>query len=251
MDSLFPGAGTVINVFAIIGGSIIGGFLGHRFKERMRELVTDSLGLVTIVVGFMSAWVVGSAALSDAVGEGFPLLVVLGALLLGAITGTLLKITEKFDSIGTFLNQRLSGKSSDSSRFIEGFVSASLLFVVGPLAIMGGISDGLGTGVDQLLLKSSLDFFAAMAFAASFGSLGVASSALSVGVYQGFFTLIGVGLGSAISSAQIDALTATGGMLLIGVGLRLLNIRQIRVADLLPALLFAPLLVLVMASLHS
>lgn len=116
---------------------------------------------------------------------------------------------------------------------------------------MGGISDGLGTGIDQLLLKSSLDFFAAMAFAASFGALGVASSALSVGLYQGVFTVIGVGLGSAISDAQIDALTATGGMLLIGVGLRLLNIRQIRVADLLPALLFAPVLVLVMASLHS
>lgn len=251
MDSLFPGAGTFINVFAIVGGALIGGFLGSRFKDRMRELVTDSLGLVTILVGFMSAWVVGSSSLSQAVGEGFPLLVVLGALLLGAITGTLLKITEKFDSVGEFLNKRLSGNSSQTSRFLEGFVSASLLFVVGPLAIMGGISDGLGTGIDQLLLKSSLDFFAAMAFAASFGSLGVASSALSVGAYQGFFTLIGVGLGSAISEAQIDALTATGGLLLVGVGLRLLNIRQIRVADLLPALLYAPLIVLVMASLRS
>ncbi len=250
MDSLFPGIGTVINVFAIIGGATIGGFLGHRFKERMRELVTDSLGLVTVVVGFMSAWVVGSKALSNEVGEGFPLLVVLGALLLGAITGTLLKITEKFDSVGILLERRFGG-SGNSTRFLEGFVSASLLFVVGPLAIMGGISDGLGSGIDQLLLKSSLDFFAAMAFAASFGSLGVASSALSVGLYQGFFTLIGVGLGSAISGAQIDALTATGGMLLIGVGLRLLNIKQIRVADLLPALLFAPLLVLVMGTLHN
>lgn len=250
MDSLFPGAGTVINLFTIVGGAFVGGFLGNRFKERMRELVTDSLGLVTVLVGLMSAWVVGSENLSNAVGDGFPLLVVLGSLLFGAITGTLLKITEKFDSVGIFLNARFGGEG-DSGKFLEGFVSASLLFVVGPLAIMGGISDGLGTGIDQLLLKSSLDFFAAMAFAASFGALGVASSALSVGLYQGFFTFIGVALGSAISDAQIDALTATGGLLLVGVGLRLLNIKQIRVADLLPALLFAPLLVLVIRTLSG
>lgn len=250
MDSLFPGAGTVINLFTIVSGAVIGGFLGHRFKERMRELVTDSLGLVTVLVGLMSAWVVNSDKLSAAVGDGFSLLVVLGALLLGAISGTLLKITEKFNSVGNFLNTRFGG-TGDANRFLDGFVSASLLFVVGPLAIMGGISDGLGTGIDQLLLKSSLDFFAAMAFAASFGALGVASSALSVGIYQGFFTVIGLALGSAISEAQIDALTATGGLLLVGVGLRLLNIKQIRVADLLPALLFAPLLVLVIGTLSG
>ena len=247
MDSLFPGAGSVINVFAIVAGSLIGGFLGHRFKERMRELVTDSLGLVTVVVGFMSAWVVGSKNLSDEVGQGFPLLVVLGALLLGAITGTLLKITEKFDSVGTFLNQRFNGSSSDSSRFIEGFVSASLLFVVGPLAIMGGISDGLGTGIDQLLLKSSLDFFAAMAFATSLG-WGVAVSALPVGIYQGVWTVIGFGLGEILDGYQVDAMTVVGGIMLICIAFRLLNIKSVAVGNLLPALAIAPLFALIVHS---
>jgi uncharacterized membrane protein YqgA involved in biofilm formation len=242
MNDLFVGAGTVINVVAIVSGALLGGLLGNRLSNRLRDLVTDVLGLVTLLVGMMGAWTVSSAALTNAVGEGFPILVLLGALLIGGIIGTLLKITERFDSIGNFLNSKFNS-GGESARFIEGFVSASLLFVVGPLAIMGSISDGLGTGLDQLVLKSSLDFFAAMAFAASFGAFGVAASGLSVGVYQGAFTVLGVLAGSALSIAQVDALTAVGGVLLIGVGLRLLSIKQVKVADLLPALLIGPLLV--------
>lgn len=242
MNDLFVGAGTVLNVITIVAGAIIGGLLGNRLSNRLRELVTDVLGLVTLLVGIMSAWLISSAQLNDAVGDGFAILVLLGALLIGGILGTWLKITERFDSVGTFLNSKFNS-GGESAKFIEGFVSASLLFVVGPLAIMGSISDGLGTGLDQLVLKSSLDFFAAMAFAASFGAFGVAASALSVGSYQGLFTLVGVLAGSALSIAQIDALTAAGGVLLIGVGLRLLAIKQVKVADLLPALLIAPLLV--------
>jgi uncharacterized membrane protein YqgA involved in biofilm formation len=246
MNDLFVGAGTVLNVVCIVAGAIIGGLLGNRLSNRLRELVTDVLGLVTLLVGIMSAWLISSAQLNDEVGDGFAILVLLGALLIGGILGTWLKITERFDSVGTFLNSKFNS-GGESAKFIEGFVSASLLFVVGPLAIMGSISDGLGTGLDQLVLKSSLDFFAAMAFAASFGAFGVAASALSVGSYQGLFTLVGVLAGSALSVAQIDALTATGGVLLIGVGLRLLAIKQVKVADLLPALLIAPLLVSLLA----
>ncbi len=246
MNDLFVGAGTVLNVVSIVAGAIIGGLLGNRLSNRVRELVTDVLGLVTLLVGIMSAWLISSAQLNDAVGDGFAILVLLGALLIGGILGTWLKITERFDSVGIFLNSKFNS-GGESAKFIEGFVSASLLFVVGPLAIMGSISDGLGTGLDQLVLKSSLDFFAAMAFAASFGAFGVAASALSVGSYQGLFTLVGVLAGSALSVAQIDALTATGGVLLIGVGLRLLAIKQVKVADLLPALLIAPLLVSLLA----
>ena len=242
MNDLFVGAGTVLNVITIVAGALIGGLLGNRLSNRLRELVTDVLGLVTLLVGIMSAWLISSAQLNDAVGDGFAILVLLGALLIGGILGTWLKITERFDSVGTFLNSKFNS-GGESAKFIEGFVSASLLFVVGPLAIMGSISDGLGTGLDQLVLKSSLDFFAAMAFAASFGAFGVSASALSVGSYQGLFTLVGVVAGSALSTAQIDALTAAGGVLLIGVGLRLLAIKQVKVADLLPALLIAPLLV--------
>ena len=117
-----------------------------------------------------------------------------------------------------------------------------MLFAIGPLAILGSISDGMSTGIDQLVLKSSLDFFAAMAFAASLG-WGVAASAIPVGIYQAIWTVIGLALGSVLSAYQVDAMTITGGLLLICIGLRLLKIKEIAVGNLLPALFIAPVLV--------
>ena len=133
--------------------------------------------------------------------------------------------------------------------FVEGFVTASLVFCVGPLAILGSLSDGLGLGINQLALKSVMDGFTSIAFAASLG-WGVAASALVVGVYQGTLTLLGWALGSVLSAAQIALLTATGGLLLVGIALRLLRIRQVPVGDLLPALLVAPILTAIVAALR-
>jgi len=133
--------------------------------------------------------------------------------------------------------------------FVEGFVTASLVFCVGPLAILGSLSDGLGLGINQLALKSVMDGFTSIAFAASLG-WGVAASALVVGVYQGTLTLLGWALGSVLSGAQIALLTATGGLLLVGIALRLLRIRQVPVGDLLPALLVAPILTAIVAALR-
>jgi uncharacterized membrane protein YqgA involved in biofilm formation len=130
--------------------------------------------------------------------------------------------------------------ASSESPFVEGFVSASLLFVIGPLAILGSVSDGMSQGIDQLLLKSSLDFFAGMAFASTLG-WGVAASAIPVAIYQGVWTLVGLFLGNVLSQYQIDAMTICGGLLLVGLGLRLLDIKKMPVANLLPALIFAPL----------
>jgi uncharacterized membrane protein YqgA involved in biofilm formation len=125
---------------------------------------------------------------------------------------------------------------------VQGWLTTSLLFCVGPLTILGSLSDGLGRGIDQLVLKSTLDLFAATAFAASFG-IGVLFSAVSVAVVQGCLTLLGVLLGAVVPEAQVAALTAVGGLLLIGIALRLLRLRDLPVADLLPALLVAPVLV--------
>lgn len=133
------------------------------------------------------------------------------------------------------------------ARFIEGFVDASLIFCIGPLAILGSLSDGLGTGIDQLALKASLDGFASIAFAASLG-WGVMASAISVGVVQGFFTILAVFVGPFLSNAMIASVTATGGVLLIGVGLRVLRIKSVAVGDLLPALIVAPLLTAIVAA---
>jgi uncharacterized membrane protein YqgA involved in biofilm formation len=129
------------------------------------------------------------------------------------------------------------------SPFVEGFVTASLIFAIGPLAILGSISDGMSTGIDQLVLKSTLDFFASIAFAAALG-WGVAVSALPVGVYQFAWTGIGFALGSVLSDYQVSAMTATGGILLLGIAFKLLNIKQIAIGNLLPALAVAPLLAL-------
>ena len=242
------GLGTLLNVVAIVVGAIIGTLLGDRLSTKTRNVVTDALGLMTLLVAGLSIIDITKPEFKDAVGPGMGVLIVLGSLILGGITGSLWRLEDRFESIGLKLKKSLKKRiKSQDANFVEGFVSASLLFVVGPLAILGSISDGLGKGIEQLALKSSLDFFASIAFAASLG-IGVAFSALAVGIYQGLFTLLGFGLGDVLSEPQVIALTVTGGLLLVGVSFRLLKIKQLPVADLLPALFYAPILVaLVMA----
>lgn len=283
------GLGTVINIIAILIGSAIGVALGHRLPQRTRDVVTDGLGLLTLLVAALSAAAVLDPSVSEAVGAA-GILIVLGSLLIGGIIGSLLSIEARLEGLGERIRARLSrrvavdelagsGSRADSgvegpdedaidvevegaladpapaepgadgsgSTFVEGFVTASLVFCVGPLAILGALSDGLGLGIDQLALKSVMDGFASIAFAASLG-WGVAASALVVGIYQGTLTVLGWALGSVLSIAQISLLTATGGLLLVGIALRLLRIRHIPVGDLLPALIVAPILTAIVAA---
>ncbi len=249
MTSLFTGAGTVLNVLTVLLGAGLGMAVGHRLRERTRSVVTDCLGLVTLLVAALSAASVVDPALTSATGSGAPVLIVLGSLLIGSVIGSLIGIEERLEGLagtiqGVVARRTTSEGGTDHQareRFIEGWLTASLLFCVGPLTILGALSDGLGRGIDQLALKSVLDGFAAMAFAASFG-VGVLFSAVSVAVIQGVLTVVGVLLGSFVPDAHIAALTATGGLLLAGIGLRLLRVRDIPVGDMLPALVVAPLL---------
>ncbi|KGN38811.1 DUF554 domain-containing protein [Knoellia subterranea] len=262
MDASFPGLGTVINVATVTVGALLGMAVGHRFPDRTRSVVTDCLGLTTLLMAGLSAVSVTDRALSDATGDGAPVLIVLGSLLIGSIAGSLLRIGDRLESLAGTIEAWFSRRSpaladSDDSdapvvdgaprgttareKFIEGWLGASLLFCVGPLTILGSLSDGLGRGIDQLLLKSVLDGFAALAFASTFG-VGVLLSAASVAVVQGTLTVVGVLLGSILPEPHILALTATGGLMLAGIGLRLLRIKDVPVADMLPALLVAPLL---------
>lgn len=236
---MFPGIGTVINISTIIAGASIGVFVGAKMSARTRVLLTDVLGLTTILAAAGALASLWSARYISALPTGWSLLTILGALLIGGFIGSAAKLEDRLDSFGEKL--RIRFRASKESSFVEGFVSASLLFAIGPLAILGSISDGMSTGIEQLLLKSTLDFFAAIAFAASLG-WGVAASALPVGIYQGFWTVLGVGLGSILTGYQIDAMTITGGVLLLGIGLKLLKIKEIAVGNLLPALATAPLL---------
>lgn len=248
---MIPGIGTIVNVATVLLGATAGVLLGNRLPVRTRDLVTDALGLVTLLIAGTSAMAVLDDDLADQVGDSAPMLIVLGALLIGGIAGSLLRLEQRVEALGGWLQGRLTKESGsvERHRFVEGFVVSSLVFCTGPLTILGSLNDGLGNGADQLLLKAALDGFAAIAFAASFG-WGVAASALTVVVVQGSLTLVGLGLGDVLPDAHLASITAAGGLLLVGVALRLLRVREIPVADLLPALVVAPLLVEVAAALH-
>ena len=237
------GLGTLINVLAIVVGATIGVLIGNRLPDRTRATVTDALGLITLIIGALNIVAITDADFVEVVGSSWTLLVVLGAVVIGGVIGSLLRIEGRLESFAGWLQRRLSRDNSSEARerFIEGFVTSSLLFAIGPLAILGSLNDGLGNGIEQLTLKSALDLFAALAFAATLG-WGVALSAVPVGIWQGFLTLVGVFAGALLPAAMIASITATGGVLLLGIGLRLLHVRQIAVGDLLPALVVAPLL---------
>jgi uncharacterized membrane protein YqgA involved in biofilm formation len=243
---MFVGLGTVFNLLTIVIGAGIGIALGGRLPKKSQKMITDVLGLITILGATSALIPLWSSDFKESLPDGSPLLLILASMLLGGLTGTALRIEQRVESFGENLRKRF--KASRESSFVEGFVSASLLFVIGPLAILGSVSDGMSQGLDQLILKSSLDFFAAMAFASTLG-IGVMASIIPVGIYQGFWTLIGLFAGSVLEQYQIQAMTICGGLMLVGIGLRLLDIKKMSVANLLPALVIAPVLATVLHSL--
>ncbi len=243
---MFPGLGTLVNVATVLIGTLIGVLVGHRLTQRTRDVVTDGLGLVTLLIAALSAASITDGRWTAAVGDSAPLLIVLASLLVGGIVGSILRIEDRLEGFGSWLQSRLHARaggrseSAERQRFIEGFVASSLVFCVGPLTVLGSINDGLGNGPDQLYLKAALDGFASIAFAASLG-WGVAASAIAIIVVQGSLTLLGAALGDVLPDPHLAALTTTGGLMLVGVALRLLRLKQLPVGDLLPALLAAPL----------
>ena len=241
------GLWTIINVLAILIGTAAGILIGNRLSDKTSRVVTDGLGLVVLVLGGLNVISLLDSEFISAVGPGIPLLIVIGAILIGGIVGSGLKIEQRLENFGALIQKRFAGKGSKGTKekFITGFVNASLVFTIGPLAILGALSDGLGQGIEQLATKSILDGFASLAFAASLG-WGVALSAIPVGIWQGLLTLLAFTVGSVMSAPVIAAITATGGVLLLGVGLRLLQLRQVAVGNMLPALVVAPVLTLIL-----
>ena len=228
--------GTAINVGTILAGSCIGVSIGSRLPEKMRDTVLHGLGLLTILVGLQ-------------MGLGTKnILVVMGAMLLGGLLGELLRISDLLDRMGAFLQSLMAGHRSRT--FGEGFVTASLIFCVGPMAILGSIQDGLSGDYRLLTIKSVLDGFAAIAFSASLG-WGVAVSALSVLIYQGGITLFASSISHFLTDPMVVEMTATGGLIIVGIGIRLLNLREIRLANFLPALAIAPMIVMLIPRIEA
>ncbi|MBU2603002.1 MAG: DUF554 domain-containing protein [Actinobacteria bacterium] len=221
--------GTAINMGAVILGAAVGVGLGQRLPARVRETVMDGLGLLTFIMGLRMAF------------ETEQFLVMLGSILLGGLVGEALAIERRLESFGDYLQARMS---VGSSTFSTGFVTASLMFCVGPLAVLGSIEDGLKGTIEILAVKSVLDGFASLAFAATLG-WGVAFSALPLMVYQGALTLGAGFFDRVLTEAMINEMTAVGGLLVLSIGLRLLGLREIRTGNLLPGLLLAPVLVVV------
>lgn len=231
--------GTLLNVVTVLVGTGIGVLLGGRLPERVRGTVMDALGLFTLVIGMVNAQDAFGDALSAEVG-GAGVLIVLGSLLVGGVLGEAVDLDAGLTRLGAALQRRVA--RGEGGRFVEGFVAASLVFCVGPLTILGSLQDGLRGDYQLLAIKSLLDGFAALAFASALG-IGVGFSALTVLVVQGTIALAAGGLEGVLDDAALASMNAVGGVLILGIGLRLLDLRQVRVANLLPAVVLAPLAV--------
>ena len=233
------GLGTLLNIAGIALGSAFGVLAGNRLRLPTRELITQVLGFITALAAVDAVKGLWDKSFTAALPKGWSLLVLLFSFLLAAILGSWLRIEARLDAVGIWLRRKFA--QAEESNFLEGFITATLIFVIGPLAILGSMSDGMRNGISQLVLKSTLDFFAAMAFASTLG-WGVAASLIPVGIYQGLWTLAGWFAGSVLAAYQIAAMTICGGVLLLGISLRLLKVKEVAVGNLLPVLAIAPIL---------
>lgn len=225
--------GTILNIITVLVGGGIGLLFGSRIPERFKSTVIAGMGLFTAVMGAQMFL------------KSENQLIVLGAMLVGTLLGEWMKIEDRLQAFGLSLEKRFSteNESGAGSRFVRGFMVASLLYCVGPMTILGSIQDGLTGDYQLLAVKSTLDGFASIAFASTLG-VGVLFSSIVILVFQGGISLLAGVLSSIISDPMMNEMTATGGVILVGLAVsNLLEIKKIRVGNFLPALAVAPLIV--------
>lgn len=229
--------GTFINVATILFGSMVGVLIGARLSSKLRDTIVTGLGLFTFGYGLM--------AFIDTANP----LVPLGGLLIGALLGEWWHIEEGLERVGISLRNAVIRNEDEGvyhTKFVEGFVTASLVFVIGPIAILGSIQDGLTGDYEMLAIKAILDGFASIAFASSLG-VGVAFSALSILLYQGGISLLSGFFSQFFSPAMMTEMTAVGGLILMAIAISsLLTLKKIRTGSYLPALLVTPLIVFIL-----
>jgi len=229
------GVGTLVNVLTVLAGTAAGVLAGRRLPDRVRETVLQGVGLTTLVIGAQEAFKTRNIV--------FPLV----ALVVGGAVGEAVGLEDRVETLGEAVRRRFERPGPPvgaDSTFVEGFVTASLVFCVGPLTILGSIQDGLGgPGHAQLLIvKALLDGVVSIVFASTLG-WGVGFSVLTILVYQGGLTAAAGAADSVLTGRMVAEMTATGGLMIIGIGLRLLDLKQVRVASFLPGLLIAPVAV--------
>lgn len=220
--------GTIVNALAIIGGSLLGLLLNRGIPDNYKEIVMSGVGLSVILIGIKSSLV------SD------DLMIVIFSVILGAALGEFLRIEQGLEEFGKFLESKITSKSSDTSSFARGFVTASLVFCVGSMAIVGSLESGLTGNHQTLFAKSVLDGVTSIIFASTMG-LGVMFSSIAVFLYQGLITLTAVFMKNFLIPETISQMTSVGGLLILAIGLNMLKITTIRIGNLLPGI-FLPLL---------
>ena len=240
--------GTLLNVLAILVGGAFGLLFGSRLPERVRQTVVAGLGLFVLAIGMQMFMKTQNS------------IIVLVSLLIGGLLGEWWQIEERLKRVGQFFERHFAkpadkdemlgeddyAQTAKSSRFVRGFLTASLVFCIGPIAILGSIQDGLTGDYKLLAIKAILDGFASLAFASSLG-VGVLFSSIMILVYQGGISLLAAQAQALVSPAMMNELTATGGVLLLGIAISsLLEIKVIRAGNFLPALLISPLIVAVL-----
>ncbi len=228
------GLGTIINTVTVIAGGGLGLIIGNKIPDRVRVIIVQVIGITTLAIGLRD--VINTENIV------FPLV----GMILGGIVGELLQIEDRLAKIGEFLRRRFA-KSSAESTFVNGFVTATLLYCVGPLTILGAIEDASGRTPQLYIIKGTLDGFMTIIFAALYG-VGAIFSAISVFVVQGSLTVFGTSLDSLLSDRMRLELFSAGGMAVIAIGINLLEVKKIRLGSLLPGLVVTPLLVWIFAT---
>ncbi|MBR6523171.1 MAG: DUF554 domain-containing protein [Clostridia bacterium] len=220
--------GTTVNAITVIIGSLIGLFLKKGLPKKLSDAVMTGVGLCVVYLGI------------DGCLEGQNPLIAVISIAVGAIIGTLLDLDGKLNSLGNLVEKKFSKNAEGNVSLAQGFVSSSLLFCVGAMAIVGALQSGLTGDNQTLYTKSLLDFISAIVFASSMG-IGVMFSAVAVFVYQGAIALLAGFLSPLLGDAAVAEMTCSGSILLIGLGLNLLGITKIKVMNYVPAI-FLPIL---------
>ncbi|EKD39165.1 MAG: hypothetical protein ACD_75C00489G0003 [uncultured bacterium] len=219
--------GTIVNALAILGGSLLGLLFSKGIADNYKEIILSGVGLSVLLIGVKSALVSND------------LMVVIFSVIIGALLGEWWQIEKKLEALGAFLEKKVTTKSSDTKSFARGFVTASLVFCVGSMAIVGSLESGLTGNHQTLFAKSVLDGVTSVIFASAMG-LGVMFSAAAVFLYQGLITITAVFMKSFLVPETIAQMTSVGGLLIMAIGMNMLKITAIRVGNLLPAI-FLPL----------